>query len=151
MRSLTAVALSLVLSLTAAQAYADSHDTTALVCQRDFLKGGASPIYQGNWVANYSATSAVNVVCPVVLSQGTNRQMTISGHNFSCTAYGWDINLNTVTMPSVTLTTDTSSADTLGSFTIPDSVAKLVIACTISPSRADNVFLSLINDFDVTN
>jgi hypothetical protein len=64
--------------------------------------------------------------------------------DFFCGAHGWDINLNSVSMPSITSSTGTYTNGTVGAFNIPDNVFKLEIDCTI-PAKASNP--SKIGDF----
>jgi len=140
--------------LVSADAFADSQDIPAQVCEYAGLPGGQTPNYDWEGVRNDSATAVANVVCPVILYAATGRTLFIGGtdqnssSDFSCTAHGWDINLTPVSMPTIAISTGRYTNGTIGAFTIPDSVAKLTISCAIPKAQT---FVSWIGDFFIVN
>jgi hypothetical protein len=158
MRAITqvAIAFSFGALLMSRMAHADSQDTPAILgCQRDVLQlGGATPTF-ANAVGNSSTTAILHVVCPVFLYAATGRTLVLFGQDqntsmdISCRANGWDVNLNSVNMPSIPVHTGTFFLEGFASISIPDSVAKLTISCSI-PTDTQNGS-STLNDFIVQN
>lgn len=137
-----------LLAASIGQAHAGAIDLPAQVCKKEINSTGTINFDSGG-VRNDS-TAALTVVCPISLKSASNRDLYIGGTDnnssvdFSCTAFGWDANLATVSMPSITITSGTYSNGTVGSFSIPNSVAKLVIRCTIPGAPT---FVSSLSDF----
>jgi len=151
--NLVAVALSFCIVGLAGKAYANSQDVAGQICQKH-INGGGTVNYDTDGIRNDSTTQTATVDCPMVVYSATGRSLYIGGTdqnsltNFSCSAFGWDVNLATVSMPSITITTGTYTNGTVGSFSIPDSVVKLVIQCVI-PIASSQV--SKISDFYIQN
>jgi hypothetical protein len=153
-RTLCAIAVLLGIIECGGDAFADARDLPALICEkRDGSTGTIG--YNGNDVSNDNATQSLVVECPIVLYAVAGRSLRIAGTDhhptldFSCTAYGWDVNLLPVTMPSIPITTGFFTDSPIGSINLPDSVVKLVIECTIPPLSGSSI--SRLSDFLIQN
>jgi hypothetical protein len=138
-----------VLLALSGKAYARAQDVPGQVCQKETSSGGTRKVLISG-LYNGSTSQVLKVDCPIVLFAGVGRSLFIGGtdqnasQDFSCSAKAWDNNLATVAMPAITISTGTYTNATVGAFSIPDNVAKLVVYCEIPPSGAAN---SGISDF----
>lgn len=135
------------------QSQAAATNTPGIMCKKDVTSGGTA-VY-GLGVGNAHVSQRLLVDCPVVLEPGTSRVATIRGidnnptSDFSCAAFGWDINLNTISMPTITARTGTYSLSApIATFNVPDSAVKMTLACYI-PIIASQNAESFIDFIDV--